>query len=129
MSLARARSRGARLNARFGVNGSQNESRSFGWRAGAALTFCVIRFIAASAEEIFVRRSFPPFCQKPAIASHLPFPFLSPASTPHPSKLASLAPEDEDNRASFTVLATRFSAPELCQATARKRLPPKKKGE
>src|SRR6185312_16116438 len=51
MSLARAMSRGARLNARFGVNGSQKDSRSLGWRAAAAPTSLVIRFIAASARR------------------------------------------------------------------------------
>src|SRR6185312_13192718 len=51
MSLARAMSRGARLNARFGVNGSQKDSRSLGWRAAAAPTSLVIKFIAASARR------------------------------------------------------------------------------
>src|SRR5579864_8507478 len=73
MSLARARSRGARLNARFGVNGSQNESRSLGWRAAAALTLLVIKFIAASAEAMRDMRSLP-LCQKPAKPSQLFLP-------------------------------------------------------
>jgi hypothetical protein len=36
MSLARAINRGARLNARFGVNGTQKEFKSLGTPAGGA---------------------------------------------------------------------------------------------
>src|ERR1051326_5610277 len=46
----------------------------------------------------------------------------------HPSRLAALAPQDEVNGVSFTVLAARFFAPESCHGTARKLCLQKNKG-
>src|SRR5689334_1881888 len=107
MSLARARSRGARLNARFGVNGIQNDSRSLGWRAAAALTLCVIKFIAASAAEN-IYRSMHPY---PTI-----LPETGAAVALHPP-CATGQKETSD-----LVLAMRFFASEVC-GTARARTP------